>query len=72
MTRGGLPLRTHQRIHVRSKLAKALQSLGSTGGEFLSGECRLIHPLKRRADLVVQGYNFDLEAFLSRIESLLS
>ena len=35
--------------------------------EMLPGERRFIHPLKRRADLVVRGYNFDLEPILSRI-----
>ena len=30
-------------------------------------ERRFIHPLKRRADLVVRGYNFDLEPILSRV-----
>ena len=35
--------------------------------EMLPGERRFIHPLKCRADLVVRGYNFDLEPILSRI-----
>ena len=35
--------------------------------EMLPGERRFIHPLKHRADLVVRGYNFDLEPILSRI-----
>jgi len=35
--------------------------------EMLPGERRFIHPLKRRADFVVRGYNFDLEPILSRI-----
>ena len=39
--------------------------------EMLPGERLFIHPLKRRADLVVRGYNFDLEPILSRIGQLL-
>ena len=40
--------------------------------EMLPGERRFIHPLKRRADLVVRGYNFDLEPILSRMDRCLS
>ena len=36
--------------------------------EMLPGERRFIHPLKQRADVVVQGYDCDLEPVLSRIE----
>ena len=36
--------------------------------EMLPGERRFIHPLKRRADMVVRGYNWDIEPVLSRIE----
>ena len=35
--------------------------------EMLPGERRFIHPLKCRADLVVRGYDFDLEPILRRI-----
>ena len=35
--------------------------------EMLPGERRFIYPLKGRADVVIRGYNFDLEAVLSRI-----
>jgi uridine kinase len=37
-------------------------------GEMLPGERRFIHPLKQRADVIVQGYDYDLEPVLSRIE----
>ena len=35
--------------------------------EMLPGERRFIYPLKDRADIIIRGYNFDLEAVLSRI-----
>ena len=35
--------------------------------EMLPGERRFIHPLKRRADVVVRGYNCDFESVLCRI-----
>ena len=35
--------------------------------EMIPGERRFIHPLKRRADVVVRGDHWDLESILSRI-----
>ena len=37
-------------------------------GEMLPGERRFIYPLKRRADVIVRGYNFDFTPVLSRID----
>ena len=36
--------------------------------EMLPGERRFIHPLKRCADMVLRGYDWDIEPVLSRIE----
>ena len=37
-------------------------------GEMLPGERRFIYPLKRRADVIVRGYNLDFTPVLSRID----
>ena len=52
---------------VRERQRPALYVIRQMLLEMLPGERRFIHPLKRRADLVVRGYNFDLEPILSRI-----
>ena len=52
---------------VRDRQRPALYVIRQMLREMLPGERRFIHPLKRRADLVVRGYNFDLEPILSRI-----
>ena len=52
---------------VRDRQRPASYVIRQMHREMLPGERRFIHPLKRRADLVVRGYNFDLEPILSRI-----
>ena len=37
--------------------------------QMLPGERRFIHPLKNRADVIVRGYNWDLEPVLRKIDT---
>ena len=53
---------------VRERQRSALYVIRQMLGEMLPGERRFIHPLKQRADVIVQGYDYDLEPVLSRIE----
>ena len=53
---------------VRERQRSALYAIRQMLSEMLPGERRFIHPLKQRADVVVQGYDCDLEPVLSRIE----
>ena len=52
---------------VRDRQRPALYVIRQMLWEMLPGERRFIHPLKRRADVVVRGYAWDLEPVLSRI-----
>ena len=53
---------------VRERQRSALYVIRQMLGEMLPGERRFIHPLKQRADVIVRGYNWDLEPVLNRIE----
>ena len=53
---------------VRERQRSALYVIRQMLGEMLPGERRFIHPLKQRADVIVRGYNWDLETVLNRIE----
>ena len=55
---------------VRDRQRPALYVIRQMMREMLPGERRFILPLKRRADLIVQGYNWDLEPVLSRIDAV--
>ena len=52
---------------VRERQRPALYVIRQMLLEMLPGERRFIYPLKRRADRIVQGYNWDLEPILSGI-----
>ena len=52
---------------VRDRQRPALYVIRQMLWEMLPGERRFIHPLKRRADVVVRGYDWNLEPVLSRI-----
>ena len=53
---------------VRERQRPALYVIRQMLREMLPGERRFIHPLKRRADVIVHGYDWDLEPVLSRID----
>ena len=53
---------------VRERQRPVLYVIRQMLREMLPGERRFIHPLKRRADVVVHGYNWDLGPVLSRID----
>lgn len=53
---------------VRERQRPVLYVIRQMLREMLPGERRFIHPLKRRADVVVHGYNWDLGPVLSGID----
>ena len=53
---------------VRERQRSALYVIRQMLGEMLPGERRFIHPLKQRADVIVRGYNWNLELVLNKIE----
>ena len=53
---------------VRERQRSVLYVIRQMLQEMLPGERRFIHPLKRLADVVVHGYNWDLGPVLSRID----
>ena len=52
---------------VRERQRSALYVIRQMLGEMLPGEQRFIHPLKQRADVIVRGYNWNLELVLNKI-----
>ena len=53
---------------VRERQRSVLYVICQMLGEMLPGEQRFIHPLKQRADVIVRGYNWNLELVLNKIE----
>ena len=53
---------------VRERQRPVLYVIRQMLREMLPGERRFIHPLKRRADVIVQGYDWDLGPVLSGID----
>ena len=53
---------------VRERQRSALYVIRQMLGEMLPGERRFIQPLKKRADVIVRGYNWNLELVLNKIE----
>ena len=53
---------------VRERQRSVLYVIRQMLGEMLPGEKRFIHPLKQRADVIVRGYNWNLELVLNKIE----
>ena len=53
---------------VRERQRSVLYVIRQMLGEMLPGEQRFIHPLKQRADVIVRGYNWNLELVLNKIE----
>ena len=53
---------------VRERQRSVLYVIRQMLGEMLPGERRFIQPLKKRADVIVRGYNWNLEPVLNRIE----
>ena len=56
------------RRDVRDRQRPALYVIRQMLWEMLPGERRFIYPLKRRADVIIRGYNFDFTPVLSRID----
>ena len=53
---------------VRERQRSVLYVIRQMLGEMLPGERRFIHPLKQRADVIVRGYDWNLELVLNKIE----
>ena len=52
---------------VRERQRSVLYVIRQMLGEMLPGERRFIHPLKQRADVIVRGYNWNLEPVLKEL-----
>ena len=53
---------------VRERQRSVLYVIRQMLGEMLPGEQRFIQPLKQRADVIVRGYDWNLELVLNKIE----